>query len=180
MTETQTTVAPKVIDDETRIEAARYVATQVETCSAYSYQDLVQEAWIILDKRMGQNFHSSVSYAAGDLHRKIYGNRMKEKAFHSRWLLTNGSLSCDEDISPVKADPSQYDNMLEREDVYNELLLFSRSIKKEDAFIILANFDNPVPVLKDLRETTTEGASQRLTVLRREIKKKYDLDFFND
>lgn len=180
MTTTKTTVKPKVVDNETRVEAANYVAAQVETCSAYSREDLRQEAWIILESRMGQNFHSSVSYAAGDLRRKIYGNRMKEKAFHNRWLLNNGSFSCDDDISPVKADPSQYDNMLEREDVYNELLLFSRSIKKEDAFIILANFDNPVPVLKDLRETTTEGASQRLTVLRREIKKKYDLDFFND
>jgi len=186
MTTTKTTVAPKVIDDETRVEAARYVASQVETCSAYNRQDLVQEAWIILDKRMGQNFHSSVSYAAGDLRRKIYGRDMKENNFHSKWLLKHGVLNNDEKLYGKRKevannlDPDRYDNGLEREDVYNELLLFSRSIKKEDAFVILANFDNPVPVLKDLRETTTEGASQRLTILRREIKKKYDLDFFDD
>ena len=180
MTTTKTTVKPKVIDNETRVEAANYVAAQVGTCSAYSREDLRQEAWIILEGRMGQPFHSSVSFATGDLRRKIYGRDMKEHNFYSKWLLNSGSFSKDEDISPTKADPIRYDNNLEREDVYEELLLFSRSIKKEDAFVILANFDNPVPVLKDLRETTTEGAEQRLTILRRAIKKKYDLDFFND
>ena len=203
MTTTKTTVKPKVIDNETRVEAANYVAAQVGTCSAYSREDLRQEAWIILEGRMGQPFHSSVSFATGDLRRKIYGRDMKEHNFYSKWLLKFGSFNYNEkdfiaqgtDDDEIKRtdlkgkssvekrlrlDPYSYFNNLEREDIYNELLLFSRSIKKEDAFIILANFDNPVPVLKDLRETTTEGAEQRLTLLRRAIKKKYDLDFFND
>ena len=201
MTTTKTTVKTKVIDDETRVEAANYVAAQVETCSAYKREDLRQEAWIILEGRMGQPFHSSVSFATGDLRRKIYGRDMKEHNFYSKWLLKFGSFNYDEkdfiarctDSNEIKRtdlkssvekrlrlDPYSYFNNLEREDIYNELLLFSRSIKKEDAFVVLANFDNPVPVLKDLRETTTEGAEQRLTLLRRAIKKKYDLDFFND
>ncbi len=180
-TKTQTTVSPKVIDDETRVEAARYAASQVAPCSAYSSQDLVQEAWIILEKRMGKPFHSSVSYAAGDLRRQIYGNRMKEKAFHARWLLTNGALSHDDDFSPVRLDSEVYDRGLEREDIYNELLLFARSIGRESDFIILANFDDPISVLEDVAECNTrKAASGRLSFLRRKIKEKYDFKFFED
>ena len=179
-TKTQTVVKPKLIDDKTRLEAARYVAREVESCSAYDRHDLTQEAWIILESRMGHPFYSSVSYATGDLRRKIYGRDMKEDNFHSKWLLKFGAFDSNECANRLKEDPARYDNKLEWEDVYKELLLFSRSVKKEDAFVVLAHFDDPIPVLKDLRETTTKAASHRITSLRREIKEKYDIDFFSN
>jgi len=185
MTTTKTTVKPKIIDDETRLEAAKYASLDVKPSSQYSREDIYQEAWILLGKRMGQPFFSALRYTVGDINRELYGRDMKEEAYNRKYLLKHGSYGFDNDWFVNKEDTKKYDVNLEFEDVYEELLLFVKSISsnksnKEDALIALAFANDPVKFLMESRETTKEGASQRLTILRKAIKNKYDLDFFND
>jgi hypothetical protein len=176
--ETKTKVLAKVIDDETRIEAAKYASWDVKSTTQYSKEDIMQDAWILLGGRMGQPFYSALRYTVGDINRELYGRDMKDEAYNRKYLLKHGSYGFDSDWFVNKEDLEKHDLNLEFEDVYEELLLFARAIKKEDALIALAYANDPVKFLMNSRETSKEGASQRLTIFRRQVKEHYDFEFF--
>lgn len=177
--ETKTKVQAKVIDDETRLEAAKYASLDVKPTTQYSREDIYQDAWILLGDRMGQPFYSALRYTVGDINRELYGRDMKEEAYNRKYLLKHGSYGFDSDWFVNKEDTEKYDLNLEWEDVYEELMLFAESIKKEDALIALAYANDPIKFLMESRETTRSAAKHRLTLFRVAVKKHYDIEFFN-
>ena len=179
-TKTQTTVKPtKVIDDETRLQAARYISYDIRTTTALSRADIYQEAWIALGTRMGKPFYMSMHWTRKTLLQKFFGRDLTDEQNKARYLLKHDSFD-DEIVVDPSYTPSE-DNYSES---YNELELFAKQTGYEEEFYALAHSEltdvQPYEQVMRNRRIKKSQAFNRLSKFKKAVQEHYDLDFFND